>query len=61
MRELCMETYREILWHGREDLVGLTPGFATLSSNGFVSRTYRIFAAGSPIMLIHEKFPLLVS
>jgi chorismate-pyruvate lyase len=52
-----LETRREILWYGRETVADL-PAAAGLSTDGrFISRTYRIIA-GSPIMLINERFPL---
>ena len=57
MRELRLETYREIMWVGRDSLDELPDDFRALSAHGFVSRTYRIFTQGAPLMLIHEKFP----
>lgn len=52
------ETYREILWFGRETLATLPEALAHLRSREFLSRTYRILAGGKPIMLINEKFPV---
>jgi chorismate-pyruvate lyase len=49
-----LETRREILWYGREQLDPPPPGSA---HDMFLSRTYRIMAGGTPLMLINEKFP----
>jgi chorismate-pyruvate lyase len=51
------ETYREILWYGKEQVNGLPDSIRRLTNNEFISRTYRIIADGCPIMLINEKFP----
>jgi chorismate-pyruvate lyase len=52
-----METYREILWYGREHLSRLPEEIEEYADTDFISRTYRIFANKVPIMLINEKFP----
>jgi chorismate-pyruvate lyase len=52
-----METYREIVWYGREHIHNLPEAFRFLTVDEFISRTYRVIAGGQPIMLIHEKFP----
>jgi chorismate-pyruvate lyase len=52
------ETYREILWFGKETLTELPDMLSHLRSREFLSRTYRILAGGRPIMLINEKFPM---
>jgi chorismate-pyruvate lyase len=51
------EQYRELLWYGKEypkEIPGMTP---ELMERGFLSRTYRIYCNGRPVMLINEKFP----
>jgi len=60
LSELRIETRREILWYRTEHLSELPPDIRARSDGEFVSRTYRIFAGGVPIALIHEKFPILV-
>ena len=57
MRDSRMETYREIVWYGREHIHHLPEAFRLLTTDEFLSRTYRVIAGGQPIMLIHEKFP----
>ena len=57
MRDSRMETYREIVWYGREHTHNLPEAFRFLTTDEFISRTYRVIASGQPIMLIHEKFP----
>jgi chorismate-pyruvate lyase len=51
------ETFREILWFGKETLTTLPPTLGHLRGREFISRTYRIIAHGRPVMLINEKFP----
>lgn len=53
-----IENRREILWYGRETLADLPAAIARETGNDFISRTYRIIAAGQPLMLINEKFPV---
>ncbi len=52
-----IETYREVLWYGRETPKDLPENIRHLEGKEFISRTYRIIAGGQPIMLINEKFP----
>ena len=52
-----IETYREILWYGKESSFQLPDAIDHLAQVEFISRTYRIIAGGEPIMLISEKFP----
>lgn len=53
-----LETRREVLWFGREQLDDLPEAVRHHTGDDFVSRTYRIIAGGLPIILISEKFPL---
>jgi chorismate-pyruvate lyase len=52
-----IETRREILWSGREQIDELPPDVRRRWSGEFIVRTYRIHAEGKPIMLISERFP----
>jgi chorismate-pyruvate lyase len=52
-----METYRELLWYGKEHTKGLPESICQLINSELLSRTYRIIACGQPLMLINEKFP----
>lgn len=52
------ETYREVLWYGRERSAELPDGVRDLQGSDFLSRTYRIISHEKPIMLINEKFLL---
>ena len=52
-----LETRREVLWYGREQLRQVPTAIEPLANGGFISRTYRIIAEGQPLMLINEKFP----
>lgn len=52
-----IETRREILWSGREQIDELPPEVRRRWSGEFIVRTYRIHAEGKPIMLISERFP----
>jgi chorismate-pyruvate lyase len=52
-----LETYREVLWYGRERLSRLPDEAAGWAGQDFLSRTYRIFLHRKPVMLINEKFP----
>lgn len=51
------ESRREGLWFGRERPAVLPPAVAALAPPDFLSRTYRVTAAGRPLMLITERFP----
>ena len=53
-----LETRREVLWYGRENLEELPPAVRSRSDGRFNSRTYRVVCSGNPFMLINEKFPL---
>ncbi len=53
-----LETRRELLWCGIETLTGLPSAVEHLDGETFISRAYRVFAAGAPLMLINERFPL---
>jgi chorismate-pyruvate lyase len=53
-----LETRREVLWFGREQLDDLPEAVRQHTGDEFVSRTYRIIAGGLPVLLISEKFPL---
>jgi chorismate-pyruvate lyase len=55
-----METFREILWYGREHIPRLPEPISEYSDSDFICRTYRIFANKMPIMLVNEKFPTTV-
>lgn len=57
LRDSRMETYRDIVWYGREHLPTMPEAIRLLTTDEFISRTYRVIAGGQPIMLIHEKFP----
>jgi chorismate-pyruvate lyase len=49
------ESRREALWFGTQQLASVSPG---VSLGRVLTRTYRIIAAGVPLMLITEHFPL---
>ncbi len=52
--EANLETRRDILWYGREQLEPPPPGS---NHTMYLSRTYRIIERERPLMLINEKFP----
>ena len=52
-----IETRREGLWFGREQLTGLPGPVAELCDGDFLTRTYRVIAGGVPLMMITERFP----
>jgi chorismate-pyruvate lyase len=52
-----LETFREVLWYGKERPERLPRQIQFLENEEFISRTYRIIANHQPIMLINEKFP----
>ena len=52
-----IETFREVLWYGRERPNRLPDEISQYVDTEFISRTYRIFANRTPIMIINEKFP----
>ncbi|MEZ4729287.1 MAG: chorismate pyruvate-lyase family protein [Caldilineaceae bacterium] len=53
-----IENRRELLWYGRERITDLPIEICRYTGNEFISRTYRIIAAGQPLMLINECFPV---
>jgi chorismate-pyruvate lyase len=53
-----LETYREILWYGRQRFENLPNPINYLNDSEFLCRTYRIISGGKPIMMINENFPL---
>jgi chorismate-pyruvate lyase len=53
-----LETFREVLWYGKEHGVELPPEIREQGNGEFFSRTYRIMVHRQPIMLITEKFPI---
>lgn len=54
-----LETRREVLWYGREEMEELPAAVQSRSDGRFNSRTYRVICSGNPFMLINEKFPLI--
>ncbi len=52
-----LETRREGLWYGQEVLADL-PAALDFPVMKCLSRSYRVFAGGLPLMLITERFPL---
>ena len=58
LRHSGLETRRELLWCGMEALTDLPSAVEQLEGKTFISRAYRVFADGVPLMLINEKFPL---
>ena len=61
LRQIGLETRRELLWCGMESLGGLPGAVAHLEGGKFISRSYRVIAKQKTIMLINEKFPLSVT
>ena len=57
MLEARTETFREILVCKMEDIGEIGQYYDLPADAKLISRTYRIFAGGQPIMLITEKFP----
>jgi chorismate-pyruvate lyase len=57
MLETRTETFREILSCKQEDMGDIAQYYDLPVDAKLISRTYRIFAGGHPIMLITEKFP----
>jgi chorismate-pyruvate lyase len=53
-----IEQYRELLWYGRERQSDLPGEMRSLESEYCLTRTYRIFVKGQPIMMITEWFEL---
>ena len=57
MLEARTETFREILSCKMEDIGEIGEYYDLPADAKLISRTYRVFAGGQPIMLITEKFP----
>ena len=57
LNENKLETRREVLWYGKEQIDDLPDEVARLCNGAFYSRTYRIIRDGAPIALVNEKFP----
>jgi chorismate-pyruvate lyase len=55
--EAQLETRREILGCGIEPAAELGRFFGAASRSQMIARTYRVFVACRPVMLITEKFP----
>jgi len=54
----ALETRREALWFGGEPAAReLPPQVQLYEPTGFLTRSYRIFAGGHPMMQITERFP----
>ncbi len=58
LRNSKMETYREVLWYGRQRFDDLPKPIARLNGTELLSRTYRVITGGQPLMLINENFPM---
>ena len=52
------ESRREVLWYGRERVSDLPETVRREYEGDFISRTYRVIAAGLPMMMITERFPV---
>lgn len=57
INETKLETRREVLWYGKEQVTDLPEAVRALCDGAFLSRTYRIMHAGAPLALVNEKFP----
>ena len=53
-----LENRREVLWYGSEQADEWLSAIFPSPGAHFLSRSYRIIAHGSPVMLISEKFPM---
>ena len=53
-----LETRREVLWYGREQIETIPDSIMEKTGGKFISRTYRILHNEDPFMMINEKFPL---
>jgi chorismate-pyruvate lyase len=51
-----IETRRECLWFGREQLLNIPEAVADGLGHDFLTRTYRVITNESPLMLITERF-----
>ncbi|MGA1624075.1 MAG: chorismate--pyruvate lyase family protein [Prochlorothrix sp.] len=52
-----VETYKEIIDSSREPAGSIAQHFLMKPDEYLLSRTYRVFSGGHPIMAITEKFP----
>jgi len=52
-----LETRREALWFGSEPAADLPPQVQVHGPTAFLTRSYRIFAGGYPMMQVTERFP----
>lgn len=57
IQENQLETFREVLVCEKHAAAELATHFGVEPESSLISRTYRVFAYGLPIMLITEKFP----
>ncbi len=55
--EYKLETFKEIIDSAKEPARGLGVHFQIAPEDQLLSRTYRVFSKGIPIMTITEKFP----
>ncbi|MGI9330352.1 MAG: chorismate--pyruvate lyase family protein [Gammaproteobacteria bacterium] len=53
----ALETRREALWFGSEPARDLPPQVQAYAPSEFLTRSYRIFAGGRPMMQVTERFP----
>ena len=51
-----LDSRREGLWCGREQMKSLPEPVATLTDGDFLTRSYRVTAQGRPLMMITERF-----
>jgi chorismate-pyruvate lyase len=51
-----LDSRREGLWCGREQMKSLPEAVAALTDGDFLTRSYRVTAQGRPLMLITERF-----
>lgn len=51
-----LDTRREGLWYGREQMQSLPEPVAALTDGDFLTRSYRVTAQGRPLMVITERF-----
>lgn len=58
LNDTAVETRREVLWCGLEQVQHLPDAVARVCDGDFISRAYRIHANGLPVALINERFPL---
>ena len=52
-----VETFKEIIYSARETAGDLAQYFNIAPEDKLLSRTYRVFSKGQPVMTITEKFP----